>query len=243
MGERHLANLYKKSFHFFSSSTNEKGVLIREIGGRIVSLRLSSILDIGAGSGDLAIPLSRMVERYVAIEQRPDYVKTLRNGKLQVVEGVFPCDVSGCFDVVLSSHSISWGREKMELFVREAIKRVAKGGVFLLVTYDNEEGDWARLVQSCFPRSTSRHNGRIEHLKTFLPKCGRCNGEVVETTIKTRSFKDFLEALAFVYSHGLETKYQEFIENRSIPNYLKGNYEKDGRFSFPFKNIIFEVYP
>ena len=69
---------YIKDFETFLKHTDEKEVLYQALAEEIKSNHFSSILDIGAGNGDLSLPLSKLVNRYLAVEQKPKYVQRLK---------------------------------------------------------------------------------------------------------------------------------------------------------------------
>lgn len=243
MSERHLTELYDEAFRLFTSHTDEKEVLYRKIGDRIERLGVSSMLDIGAGNGELAIPLSRKVKTYVAVEHKPEYTEALKKEGLKTVLGTFPCRVSGHFDMVLASHSVPWNRHDSGLFLREVIRKLKTGGVFLLITYDHEDGNWKELLESCFPRLLQKNQGRVAHLKSFLPTFGQCVCRTAIAEVRTRTPEDMRKALAFVYSDGLERKHQEFLGNTQVLEFLGRKHEEGEEYRFSFEHIIFEVYP
>ena len=101
------------------------------------------------GDGDLSIALSREVRRYVALEQKGDFVKKLRSGGLEVVEASWPHPIEERFDVVLASHSLpshSDGRETWEPFVTSAWSQVDKKGHLIIVTFEDEDSEWSYLL-------------------------------------------------------------------------------------------------
>src|SRR2546429_2633725 len=85
---------------------NRADVLIENIRAYINLCKAASLLDIGAGAPMTATPLSRSVNRYLAIEEDKDMVVALRSAGLNVVCGTFPLPIRETFDLVLSCHSV-----------------------------------------------------------------------------------------------------------------------------------------
>jgi len=132
-----LTHVYSKAFAAFLACTDEKLVLLQEIGRDLKHRRVQTVLDIGAGNGDLAIPLSTQVDRYVAIEPKGDYATRLREHDIAVIEQAFPCELGTTFDAVLSSHSLPWKSAVYIPFLSAAWAHVAEKGVLLVITYDD----------------------------------------------------------------------------------------------------------
>ena len=108
MKEHRLTEEYTKAFRAFLDHTTEKQDLFAALKRRIEVAGAQSLLDIGAGNGDLAIPLSELVTTYLAIEPKPDFAAKLMANGIKVINSAFPCDFGGTFDAVLASHVIPW---------------------------------------------------------------------------------------------------------------------------------------
>src|ERR1700754_2137994 len=99
---------YIQSFEKFLAHTEEKPIFIKEFAQYIERYRTKSVLDIGAGNGALAAPISQEVDEYEAIEQNPKYAYRLREAGVPVIEASFPVTLSRTYDLVLMSHLISY---------------------------------------------------------------------------------------------------------------------------------------
>src|SRR5262245_55562927 len=115
MRHQHQLTLdYRKAFETFLQSTNEKQEFARILIQQIRDRGVSSLLDIGAGNGELALPLSQQVKRYLAVEPNFAHAAVLRNLCLQVIEKPFPCQIDETFDMVVASHVISGKKDLAE---------------------------------------------------------------------------------------------------------------------------------
>ncbi len=235
---------YDSAFAKFLAHTDEKEVLRREIVSRLIANNATSLLDIGAGNGDLAIALSRIVPRYLAVEAKPIYVAKLREAGLATIEGVFPVDMMGQFDMALACHSTPWGEEKYKEFVTGAFRYVSTGGSLLIVSYNDEESEWSALLRSCsmYVDEMSPVGYRLPRLKSFLESFGTVSVDIVTTIVRAHASADMIAALSFVYGQGKTERLNEFQSACSIISaYLRAHYFHDGSFAFPFHHVLFEV--
>ncbi len=242
MANHQLNQAYTKAFETFLSHTNEKLILLEYLGKLIQSREVSSVLDIGAGNGDLAIPLAREVGRYVAVEQKPNYANTLRNSNLFVYQAVFPCLIDGKFDLVLGSHIIPWRKEEYTPLIFAAWDLVATYGQLVLITYDDtEHSAWNELRDGCNLPTSRRSGSRIDLFREVLETLGEV--EVIElvTAVETNTLDELCQALAFVYSDGEIEKLTFFLKNEAVRTYLETNHKTEGRYSFPFTHYVLQV--
>ena len=234
---------YAQAFGMFLACTNEKKVFLDVLKEKIATEKISSILDIGAGNGDLAIPLSKLVGTYVAVEPVPEYAKYLKEKGLTVIESLFPCAVSGIFDLVLISHSLPWKAPKYEPFIKEAWKLLNANGQMLVITYDNESGDWYQMLKNCgLPprRSMTNHIGALtSFISSTFSKSTRKD---IVTTIVSKDLEEIMHALAFVWSDGEPAHFSEFMKSDTVRKYLTEHYSiGNSGYSFTFTHIFLNV--
>jgi len=258
MAGQHFTDSYRKAFALFLAHTDEKEALLGHLTRSFGYRKTSSILDIGAGGGELAIPLSRAVARYVAIEQREDYCGVLRKAHVEVVKGVFPpLPIPGDFDLVLASHVLPHTMELCEPFVSAAWALVAPGGRLTVITYSDmrsagKENAWRNLLEAC-NLSTDHHGPRqaailMEMLPQYAKGC-RPASILMETRVKTRTLAEMVEALAFVYSDGDAERFEQFVANREVAPFLEECYlsyagsriSKSNGYDFPFEHLIIDL--
>lgn len=241
---------YEESFGRFLACTDEKAVFIRYLTQIISTFKPASLLDIGAGDGSLALPLSRLVPHYLAIEVSQKFVLRLALQGVDVVKGLFPEVVatspSEQFDMVLICHSLPNATAMRERFIREAHRMVAKGGHLVVVTFNDEQGHWNDLLEwSSLERFPVNQEG-LAGLGWFL----RTNFCVIQeqsvwTLASSESIREITEALAFVYSNAEKGRFESFMRSPAVPAYLVEYFGKEyanGVIKFPFEHQWFILH-
>ena len=144
---------------------HQKVVLVENISRYVRDIEADSLLDIGAGSLETALPLSSKVLRYDAIEQDPINAARLKNAGLNVIQGTFPFSVNGTYDLVLSSHSVPENSIESYLpFLSSAWDLTSPKGMMLVVTFKGSVGDFATIRHELLGRSPQR----CEELETIV---------------------------------------------------------------------------
>lgn len=234
-----MEDIYKNDFEKFLTHTDEKQVLLAEISEEIARHKSKSLLDIGAGNGLLSIPLSKKVENYLAIEPNKSFVAKLRKVGLKVIEGTFPFEIFGTFDMVLASHSISYSRILFEPFIKEAWKLIKPQGVFLFVTYRGQEDDWTRLMKDIGKKHEDLNRVGFNQIIELLASLGEVKTRKVITQVKTDKLEDMIQALSFVASNGKPEKKAEFIKYRlRLEKTLSKKYRHNNSYCFPFQHFF-----
>lgn len=240
---------YKTSFEAFLKNTDEKLVLSQELNDLFAKLNIKSVLDIGAGNGELSRLISPNLERYVAIEQRPDFVEKLRtieHPNISVFKGDYPIQIEEKFDAVLFSHSLPIvGNDKSawQEFIDDSLENLKIGGRLVIVTYEAGNSDWSKLIdQAELPRKNDR-TGQIDLLANFLQSKTEVEVKEIITHVKAQTVNELMNSLAFVYSDGKEEKVKIFLENEKIREQLEANYKDGTSYSFPFRHYLVVAKP
>lgn len=232
-------NAYKNDFEKFLAHTNEKEILRDEIIQEIKKRKAKSLLDIGAGNGLLSIPIAQVVDRYLAIEPKEVFVKTLKAAGLDVIHDRFPTILEDQFDFVLSSHSIKYDKALFEPFVRAAWKCVAPNGALVIITYRGQEDDWTRLMDALGENPTDRNRVGYNGLIMLLNDLGEVKTKKIKTTVRTDTIDDMIDALALVAANGVPERKEEFMKKRTkLEKILRSSYTKNSGFEFPFQHYI-----
>lgn len=156
---------------------NQKEVLLQTIRRHLRALRARSLLDIGAGDGNLAIPVSKLVSNYVAIEQSPSRVLKLRKAGLTVLGRHFPFRMQRLFDLVLVSHAIPERLAAYPSFIRQAWGNIKPGGELLIITFKG-------AAQQVF--KTKKDAARFAVLISILRTLGRPKIERITSLIHSK---------------------------------------------------------
>jgi len=242
-----MTDSYINDFQKYLSHTDEKEIFLDEITKEIKKYEVHSLFDIGAGGGLLSIPLSKKVGRYLAIEQKEEYVKKLKDAGLEVIQGEFPMKISESFDMVLSSHSISsYRKEYLESFAKEAWKFVKPNGILLIITYKGQEDDWTNLMDQIGVKK-EQFDIKIEDynrlgyntLIELLNSLGEIKTKKVITKVVTDNIEDMIQALCFVFSYGKTEKREQFLSLcTKLENILNSQYRDGMRYYFPFQHFF-----
>jgi SAM-dependent methyltransferase len=232
---------YTRTFEKFMVHIDQASVFVGELGRFISRHRPGSILDIGAGNGTLAVPLSRQVEEYVAVERNPVYATRLRSCGIEVIEGSFPLPLAGTYDLVVMSHVISYEESVHYEMVSASWELVAPGGHLLVVAHrGGASSDWGRLLTGIGMDEFVRYPESIfDEILSTLRTMGAVEVREVITTVVTTNLRDMLEMLAFVAPSG---HYQEFIDHGAeLVPLLDREYRAGAGYAFPFKNSFVYV--
>ena len=237
--EKHQS--YADSFSIFLEHTNEKEVLREEVLQEIKHVHAESVLDIGAGRGELGKAIATEVKDYTAIESNALYVERLKKMNLRVVDGIFPnVDIENNFDFVLASHVISYRSTELQPFFEKAASLIKKEGKFLLVTHrTGEVDDWTKLLALLGESLERDYKNKFQDIVGILEQYGKVNIRMVPTTVETKNIQDMLAALSFVYATGR----QELLKNwesalPTIREWIEKNYKTSQGFSFPFRHYF-----
>ncbi len=231
---------YKSDFEKFLAHTDEKRILLEEITKEIGRCNAESLLDIGAGNGLLAIPLSKKVSRYVALEPKESFVEKLKSGGLNVIQGSFPVPVSEKFDLVLSSHSLSYEKETFEPFIKKAFELLHPKGVFLIITFRGQDDDWTNLLDLLGKKDkTDRNRIMFNSIIELLNTLGAVTIRKVITKVTTDNLEDMIQALSFVFSDGKPEKKEAFLGYRiKLEKLLNSKYKIEQGYFFPFQHFF-----
>ena len=233
---------YARSFEKFLAHTDQTRVFVAELSRYIAHYRTHSILDIGAGNGALAVPISRRVEKYVAVERNRDHATRLRDCGVAVIEGSFPLPLTGSYDLVVMSHVISYEESNYGDLISAASERVAPGGCMLIVAHRGGAGsDWGRLLTRIgMDRFIHSPATIYDEIVSMLKGIGTVEAREVTTTVMADNAQDMLEVLAFTAPSG---HYQEFMKNgNELAGILNSEYRTDTGYSFPFCNNFVSIH-
>jgi SAM-dependent methyltransferase len=230
---------YKTDFEKFLAHTNEKKVLLAEIVKEIKSANAKSLLDIGAGNGLMAIPLSKQIEIYIAVESKPKFIEKLKEAGINAIEGLFPINIDQKFDMALSCHAISYKEEIFVPYIQKAMDLLNPNGRFVIVTFRGQEDEWTQLLKDLgIPQMDYNrvgYNSIIEFLHTF----GDVLMKKVTTTVDSKSLEDMVDVLSFVYHGGnTDQKVKFSTKTEKLKKILNAKYKSDKGYRFPFQHLF-----
>lgn len=200
-----------------------------------------TILDIGAGSGDVARFLRDSAieknQRYVAVEQNPSLCQQLSDLGVEVVRGTFPdITIDDQFDTVISSHSLPAHPEKYQPFLDCALERVGLAGRLTVILLSDTQTAFASIMNEIgFQRDTrGKYIGAISN---YLQARGQVQEKEVISTIRADSLEGIVGAIAFIGSTNGNPEKKRTITNTLFarPNLLDPYLTSHG-YSFPISN-------
>jgi SAM-dependent methyltransferase len=169
---------YQERYREYLAASDEKPVLASALAPL---LRAGTVLDVGAGTGDIPELLGVDPAAYTAVECLPDSVAQLRRKGYTVIEGLFPCPVGGPYATVLLSYCL-YGPAQCEILIDAAWKAVAPGGRLIAITFRDHLDDYNGLLH----RVGHTNRGGQDRHHTFLTDTfGSLGGAV--TTYRWRS--------------------------------------------------------
>jgi SAM-dependent methyltransferase len=238
-------DIYEEDFSSYLKIANEKPVLAQEIIKLFDKLKVKSVLDVGAGNGDLSSLIFKKVGRYTAVEPRKEFTKLLREKDINVIEGTFPCSIGKeKYDLVLCSHSVPYLQGDYEPFLKEAYEKLNKNGNLLVITYIGEGDDWNYFLRDIGVKPFVNTLVNYTDRKNFLSQLGEVKEWFVFSKLESSSIKDLVKALGFVASAGEKDKKEDFLsKTEKIREVLKGKYynKESGEYFFPFKHVFLTV--
>jgi hypothetical protein len=162
---------------------HQRTALLHNIVPYIEASGAESLLDIGAGSPAMAVPLSQHVREYCAVEQDIERAGELSRAGLDVIHGRFPVPLDKTYDLVLSCHSVpECSIESYPSFLPAAWACTSPTGVMLIVTFKGSRGavedlrcellgapngpspEYDAIVEHC----TSFGRTEIRHVNSFV---------------------------------------------------------------------------
>jgi len=232
---------YKLSFESFLKCTNEKKILLNSLSKYIKRLKIKSVLDIGAGNGSMAIPLSKMVNFYFAIEKNKIFVKKLQSEGIKVIEEDFlknDIKLEKRFDLVLCSYVIPHDKN-FKKFVSKAWEYVSPKGYLLIITQRLSHDEWGRFCKKIKFKNYWDNPSFFPKLINYLKSLGKFSINEVISTIKAKKLNEFFLALTFIASEGEKEKEYLFYHNKNkIIAIINRDYIKKGSYEFPTKHYF-----
>lgn len=235
-----MTDAYIDAFELFLASTDEKDVLAKELRAQLKLHRSGSLLDIGAGNGQLGARLVSFVNDYLAIEARESYAAQIRSLGLEAVTASWPCNLNRTYDAVLMSYVLT-ADDDLEKMLQPAVDSLNPEGLLLIVLHDVEGTDWGDLLDEL----AIPHRG-----ESLLPnKTLRLLRDkfALDVTVNyatsyacTADVEEMLAALRFVVSAGIAERVEPFnIAQTKVTTLLQTRYKlPDGSYKFPFRHLI-----
>jgi hypothetical protein len=224
----------------FTVDNDQKRVLLDRISAIIARDQAQSLLDIGAGHPLLAVPLSRCVERYLAIEADPGRAKGLRDAGLAVSEGPFPVvHVTETFDLVLSSHSIPEQVELYRPFLTQAWELVNPDGALVIITFKGVQDDLEDLTNLLRTNRVDDDRRKYQAMMDILPTLGIVTAESIVSHSRSTDIEEMANLLTFSVGGTADEKKSY---RQRLKNLLEERYRMNDSYAFPHEHLVLRVH-
>jgi len=233
---------YVDRYQEFLESTDEKQIIAQAVGHVLSD---GSILDIGAGTGDITDMLRLDKDRYTALEQRPEFVTQLREKGYQVIDRLFPCFVPKKYDNVLMSY-ILHSKEQCEVMINPAWEVVDDGGQLIVVTFRDNDDDYNQLLHATGHTRRVTTDSRFNYLQEKFASLGELTVSHTTSHIYSNSAEKLAHSLSFVATNTVvgtpELRQELFYRMISDEILLEPYKEENGEYRFPMEHYVFTTY-
>jgi hypothetical protein len=234
---------YHDRYPEFLSATNEKAVLAETL---LQAMVQGSILDIGAGSGEIPDLMGVDPNQYLAVECQPTFAATLRRKGYNVIEGLFPCDVGSPRDNVVLSYCLAGDLRQCRIMLEWAWAAVASGGRLMVVTFGDALDDYNTLMHRIGHTTRDGSGKRIPALIRILDTMGSSTWTRATSHVFSDTFDRLVAVLSFVATNSnvgtlerrAELRNAIASERRHLDRYYLG---RDGVYHFPIEHHLLMV--
>jgi adenine deaminase len=230
---------YKRQLDLFARSSTEKGIELLKIGEIIAGLRKrEKFLDIGAGGGDLTIPISQLFGETVMVEPNEKQAAMFRRRcpNIRVFNEFWEKVDLGKqrFDLILCSHVLYYIEEGKWLpAIEKMYHHLEKGGVVAIVL-QSPVGEVARF----FKQFTHYEVNILALWRQLIQRYGEKAVEVryFINEIWTENLADMLDIALFLL---LDRKFRE--KKDKIKDYLEAHHKTDNGYRILQDEILLTV--
>ncbi len=236
-------NLYYNGLASLWQCSDEKQAYIAKFSDSVDRYGATSLLDIGAGDGQIALPLSETVDDYLAIEPNPEYAARLRQAGKRVIEEPFPTDVDGTYDIVLMSHVISHTVRGHTTMVPPAWELVKDNGHLLVAIHRGvEQDDWTELLDRVGLGYSDHFDENLRDCVNDLRARGETEIDYISSTLAAGRLGPMIESMGFLASNGDEARHAAFMDKAAdVARILDETYRTPEGYAFPFLHKLVSV--
>ena len=233
---------YPVAYAGFLAVTDEKARIAEALKPLVLP---GTLVDIGAGSGEIIDDLELDPANYTAIEQRAEFAAILREKGLDVIEELFPVSLPQTFNNVLMSY-VLYGRDQCDVMIDPAWDLVSEDGQLLVVTYRDNNDDYSKILHRVGHTRRVNTDVRFDFLEERLAALGTLYIEHVRSHIFSEELQGLATALGFLASNTPVGTVEDRLRIRDNiiqeDDYLREHYlDENGTFAFPIDHYIFRV--
>jgi len=206
--------------------TNEKKLILDKILQIAKPKREWSFLDVGAGTGEITIPLSQLIGKTTIVEESKQQIEKLlrKNRFLDVYNKKFEYVIlARNFNLVLMSlvlmHIEDWKK------TIEKLLACTKPEGYMFIVHHRESGDLRDLLSTFRPMINGREEekrGRFENIQQIIQELGeKPNVEEINATLTIPSVKEAVNLCEFLFhkpvkefSNQIISRLEEYFESK-----------------------------
>jgi SAM-dependent methyltransferase len=242
VGENNQA--YTDLFNQYLSHTDGKDLVADNLARLYRSKSSGTVLDIGAGKGDIAIPLAQVFHQVVAVEPEERFTQVIRAANLPNLI-VYESKIeefwqAGKYDLILMSYLLdSMSSETISVVMNQVESMKAPGGKIVAVTY-LEGCNWDVFTHFIANQLGTRRNGGFSRLFSELKTIGWYIHiqKILETHIYGSNLDELYGNLSFFYKDNLDEYHANEGKFKPILRSLSAQAE---RVSLSIREVILEV--
>lgn len=238
---------YTDLFDKYTNNANGKQVLASALSRIMQETSRKSLLDIGAGNGEITRLIAPHFEGVDVIEPKRKYVEHIKNLNIANLSA-FESDIQSYqtqkrYDSILLSYVLESISIADYPAIFEKLKAILnlKGNIYCATYLDG--CDWDEFSYIVKARIDLARTGGFYRVLSSIRDCGYSirEREIVSTQIYGESLENLYENLAFFFKRGLD----QYINHKQDLIAILERYTErsnDGRFYIEVKEVIFNIY-
>lgn len=230
------------SLREFLAVSDEKSVLAEVLLEFLVD---GTILDVGAGTGEIPTLMKVDPQSYTAVECLDESVEELRRRGFSVIHDLFPCDVGGLFDNVLLSYCL-YAAEQTRVMIEGAWRATAPGGRLVGVTFSDAMDPYNVLLHRIGHTARRGDGSHFRMVKGLFSKYGKLEHTTLISHLYCETFEDLADTISFMATNAnsgtLEWRavLRDRLEHQR--EYLDERYlTRRGTYEFPIEHHLLVV--
>lgn len=237
-------NYYSDFFSRYASNTNGKNKISNELGLLFSKMSIDNLLDVGAGTGEIAIYLSKIVNRIVAVEPNIKLVKLIQQANKPNIE-IYQCKIQDFeytqkFDCILLSYFLDTIPKTEWPSILKKLKSLLKpNGLILGITY-LEGCEWDVFTQYIARQINISRSGGFGRVTLHLRYYGWdvVFKKLINTQIFGTTYNDLYDNLEFFY----KAKIDDYRNNKEkYIHQLKNTATTNKRANIGVKEVLYKI--
>lgn len=205
-------------FELFVKHTDEKKVLLKKIIEIVRPNKSMTFLDCGCGTGDITMPLSKLVKKAVAVDVDNALLKKIsKNDNIKFIRAKMEdLNLKEKFDFAIMSHVWYYLKfENLGSIINKILNYLKDNGKLILVSGEGE----CKVFEIFGPKIGFKPFGETKKLIRVL---NNLNLKFKDYKVRTKLVADSLDQIFRVYSYFFEDKRDEYLKlEKEIKEYLK----------------------